>query len=702
MKTFLSVILSIIMILSLMSITVFAADEILVVTVLNIDAPVDGAEFDRFADIPNGQPYKIFSQPEWYDETDKRFLETGDTFEDGHIYTVNVWLEANDGYEFKSTTTTTDVKASINGKTAEAGKAYEYQRWAMVVVSYTFPAVEKAKPVGKVEIEISKPKAGETVSYDAKLPGEGVRLMTRIPDLKDVYKNAINGIEWDDETSNHNMKKGETFTVGHEYGLSVFIEPEAGYKLDNTNKDYSVTINGSNALPIDGFGEDRRGYYISYDCIGEIGAVNFNIVEPEVGSTPFFKGYAENGNVDWEVTELSYFDKSTRQHLEAYDTFEEGHYYEIYFRMQAKDGYDFTKDENGNFDQSKITINGHTPSDSGYFSKVWRTGFVKSCYGPLKKNSENLPLTLRDDELVNDVVQSFYLYDFEKPKVGATPDYITVCFSSWYYPVFSLTEVEKNGVCWKNVTTGKDLAVEDSVFEAGNVYEAHIKVTTNYKMKQNGIKAYVDGEEPDRIIDVKENEITLVYNFGMLGEKKTEKPTEKESEKKSEKPTEPEKTTEPEKLTQTEKPAETEKPVKKPTQPEKPQETSKIVFTDVPKGEYYYDAVMWAANEGITGGTSADTFSPSANCSRAQVVTFLHRMIASPEPAAITLPFTDVEASDYFYKPVKWAFGSKITGGTSDTTFSPDANCTRAQVVTFCGVQQVSLNRKEKIILLPT
>ncbi|MBR3995370.1 MAG: S-layer homology domain-containing protein [Clostridia bacterium] len=677
MKKFLCALLSLALILSLIPTIVFASDIIQSVVVLGIDEPVDGAEFDRFADIPNGQPYKIFSQPEWYDETDKRFLETGDAFEDGHIYTVNVWLEANDGYEFKSTTTTTDVKASINGKTAEAGKAYEYQRWAMVVVSYTFPAVETAKPVGRVEIEISKPKAGETVSYDAKLTGEGVRLMTRIPDLKDVYKNAINGIEWDDETANHNMKKGETFTVGHEYGLSVFIEPEAGYKLDNTNKDYSVIINGSNALPIDGFGEDRRGYYISYDCIGEIGAVNFNIVEPEVGSAPFFKGYAENGNVDWEVTELSYFDKSTREHLEAYDTFEEGHYYEIYFRMQAKDGYDFTKDENGNFDQSKITINGHTPSDSGYFSNVWRTGFVKSCYGPLKKNSENLPLTLRDDELVNDIVQSIYLYDLEKPKVGSAPDYITVWFSEYYYPVMSSTEVEKWGVCWKNVTAGKDLAVENSVFEEGNEYEAHIRVTTNYKMKLDGIKAYVDGEEPDRIIDVNENEVTLVYNFGMLGEKKSETQTEPE------KPTEKEPEKEPEKPTEIEKPTETEKPAEKPTEAEKPQDTKSNPFVDVIKGQYYYDAVLWAANEGITGGTSANTFSPDANCSRGQVVTFLHRMIGSPEPAAITLPFADVKTSDYFYKPVKWAYGSKITGGTSDTTFSPDETCSRAQVVTF-------------------
>ena len=101
------------------------------------------------------------------------------------------------------------------------------------------------------------------------------------------------------------------------------------------------------------------------------------------------------------------------------------------------------------------------------------------------------------------------------------------------------------------------------------------------------------------------------------------------------------------------------------------------------KGQYYYDAVLWAAENGITGGTSANTFSPDANCSRGQVVTFLHRMIGSPEPAAITLPFADVKTSDYFYKPVKWAYGSKITGGTSDTTFSPDETCSRAQVVTF-------------------
>lgn len=89
--------------------------------------------------------------------------------------------------------------------------------------------------------------------------------------------------------------------------------------------------------------------------------------------------------------------------------------------------------------------------------------------------------------------------------------------------------------------------------------------------------------------------------------------------------TEPEK--EPEKPTETEKPEETDKPVEKSTQTEKPQDTPKMSFVDVEKGQYYYDAVMWAANEGITGGTSANTFSPEDSCTRGQVVTFLYRFI---------------------------------------------------------------------------
>ena len=106
-------------------------------------------------------------------------------------------------------------------------------------------------------------------------------------------------------------------------------------------------------------------------------------------------------------------------------------------------------------------------------------------------------------------------------------------------------------------------------------------------------------------------------------------------------------------------------------------------FNDVKPGDYFYDAVNWAVEKGITTGTSATTFSPNASCTRAQIVTFLWRASGSPEPKTASNPFTDVAANAYYCKAVLWAVENGITTGTSATTFSPDAPCTRAQGVTF-------------------
>lgn len=106
-------------------------------------------------------------------------------------------------------------------------------------------------------------------------------------------------------------------------------------------------------------------------------------------------------------------------------------------------------------------------------------------------------------------------------------------------------------------------------------------------------------------------------------------------------------------------------------------------FTDVPYGTYYHDPVIWAKDTGVTSGTSATTFSPTATCTRGQVATFLWRSQGQPEPKSTVNPFTDVKSGDYYYKPVLWAVEQGITSGTSTTTFSPNATCTSGQVVTF-------------------
>ena len=107
----------------------------------------------------------------------------------------------------------------------------------------------------------------------------------------------------------------------------------------------------------------------------------------------------------------------------------------------------------------------------------------------------------------------------------------------------------------------------------------------------------------------------------------------------------------------------------------------RLPFTDTP--EWAYESIAWCYKEGITSGTSATTFSPDAPCTRAQAVSFLWRAAGRPTPTSSQMAFTDVAPDSYYRTAVLWAVENKITSGTSATTFSPDATCTRGQIVTF-------------------
>ena len=105
------------------------------------------------------------------------------------------------------------------------------------------------------------------------------------------------------------------------------------------------------------------------------------------------------------------------------------------------------------------------------------------------------------------------------------------------------------------------------------------------------------------------------------------------------------------------------------------------LFSDVSKNDYFHDAVEWAVDKGITSGTSATTFRPNATVTRGQTVTFLWR--AAGSPAASGSSFSDVSADAYYAQAVAWVVKENIAAGTSASTFSPDAPCTRAQIVAF-------------------
>ena len=106
-------------------------------------------------------------------------------------------------------------------------------------------------------------------------------------------------------------------------------------------------------------------------------------------------------------------------------------------------------------------------------------------------------------------------------------------------------------------------------------------------------------------------------------------------------------------------------------------------FTDVPEGSFFYDPVLWAVKNGVTSGATPTTFDPNGSCMRAHVVTFLWRALGQPEPSSTDNPFVDVKPSHFYYKAVLWAVQNGVTAGLDATHFGPNAICNRAQVVTF-------------------
>ena len=117
--------------------------------------------------------------------------------------------------------------------------------------------------------------------------------------------------------------------------------------------------------------------------------------------------------------------------------------------------------------------------------------------------------------------------------------------------------------------------------------------------------------------------------------------------------------------------------------PEPEGKLSDLPFTDVKAGAYYEKAVVWAVENHIASGVSRTAFGPGKTANRGQVVTFLWRAAGSPEPEQVEVSFTDVRPKAYYYQAMLWAISKGITNGTSASAFSPDKECTRAQVVTF-------------------
>ncbi|MBR5309194.1 MAG: S-layer homology domain-containing protein [Clostridia bacterium] len=460
-------------------------------------------------------------------------------------------------------------------------------------------------------------------------------------------------VEWIDETEERILKNNEQFKIGHVYTVQIRVEVKDGYEFDSTATEYNMKgyfYSGGKCIEAKlskAFEYQRWAMVVmsyTFPALKELEKIEYvaisDVIEPKIGRQSIareqYLKYSENieginaywlENYDWDNHFSGVFKESKR--------------YTFVVELAPKDGYFFA-------DTTKMvaSING-------------RVAEVRAGSGTL------LVLYEYKTGKALEKVMGIVTFDIDAPAIGAHPSFEPKDNreDGLYYLDKQHEGSTKNGVIWyEGVGNNERKMTENDTFKANENYYVAIRVRPvqgyEFDTDENGdllVRGAINGNTA--IAAGNEEAMFVGYAFTPLKEAETEKP------KDAEKPSEPEK--EPEKPT------------------ENPQEEPKLAFTDVPKDQYYYDAVMWAVDEGITGGTSTTTFSPDAPCTRGQVVTFLHRMIGSPEPAAIGMPFTDVNEDAYYYKSVKWALGSNITGGTSATTFSPDTACTRGQVVTF-------------------
>ena len=348
--------LCVIMLAGLLPVTAKAVTTVSSVAITNVAAPGPGNPVPSLA-ITNTTGTEVYTV-EWYDETGKKFVYAGsDYFQEGHIYTVRVWLEATSGYEFAYTNSyTPNVTATLNGKEAKVGKAYEYNAWAMVEVSYTFPILVK-KDIQSLDItlpgvtkvgNVLRVEENSYITEELLSTSENVALDPNI-NLNRYYPN---GFYWSNITAGTRAYRGERFKGGCDYYVTIAITPKTGGKFTS---DLMVTINGKEAT-LKSKGDDYAEVGVELTCYGSITGLDVRpvVALPKDGNYPdtnpaYFDPQCKH--IDYAAV-TGWYDVETGKRLTTDDNFVGGKQYRVEMYCMAAYAYEFERDAN---DKMKYT-----------------------------------------------------------------------------------------------------------------------------------------------------------------------------------------------------------------------------------------------------------------------------------------------------------------------------------------------------------
>ena len=560
----------------------------------------------------------------WYDMDYRMDMGGNDTFEAGHRYRLIVHAETTKGYEFVDYNDWYD--AYVNGKPANVDLKKKE-----VDIIYFFDC--KNEVVESVEVEdINAPKDGSLPDYRGAIYDPAVSFKA----VNNTF--TQNGISWFNVTDNWSMTPNDRFEAGKQYKVSMTLVPSRSEYEFNVSEGY---LNGDEGTVTKNGKEVVLEYTFSPLGLNTVSKVEVEgISAPKAGEVPSYIAIAR-GDMDLKDVNDTYFndgiawyDKTAGKYLpKRTGVFEAGHEYLVELYLVPEDGAVF----DGN---AKATVNGKkanivTASKSEFY--------ITYGFEALGEEIVAVPAVL-DEAAVAEITA---------PKAGESPDYTAKLEGAGYVLSDDKDRDTKNGITWKNETTGKPMLVGIDTFEAGNVYSVTVGVSPTDEFvfqtdsdSEPDIDGYINGKKADAS-GRSEYEVYLTLKFEML-------------------------------------PAAEEVPVvpevpEVPVVPETPKKQSN--FTDVKPGAYYETPVQWAVENGITSGTSATEFSPNMTCSQAHILTFLWRSVGKPA-TEMASPYSNpnVNEGKYYYTPFVWAWEK---GMVSNVKHDPNAPCSRADVVTY-------------------
>ena len=646
------------------------------VAVTGIDAPVTGQPLDMTAECST--PGIASATVEWYDSTGGVDVASGAVVQGGKEYSAFVTVTPASGYELVGYSTT---KVTVNGGSASP----VYGGTDYLTVAYHFPAtggensenqnwVTTKKIISEVAVTgVVTPVDGAKPVETCKLGGTGY---------------ALKSMSWYDGSLK--MNSAGTFQAGKTYRACFYLLPEKGYTFDGADS-MTATVNGKTVEVTNVYGEpEQRGVTIDFTCekpsktISTVDITELDALKP--GTAADYTASTSTAGCTVKKVEYQMFQKIMTNYVPA-----DGENIAVVVTVSAADGYEFAS--------------GSTAAWNGLKSDDTVAG--------LNANEKRYAFYIKVKADASQIVKSAAM-TVTAPEIGKAPS-----------TAVTGSGVEASDVKWSPA---------DATFQAGTAY------TVSFTLKADATHVLADDFKNAGTVTVNGQKATLTsstkgkfvtytvsYTFPALKAGAPAITTQpKSASVKEGADVTFSVAAEGEGLSYqwyceskgsaakvgTNGPTYTIKAVNVPddngtayycvvsnkagevTSDKATLTVSKLgamtTFSDVPEGAYYTDAVAWAVEKGVTSGTSGTTFSPNADCTRAQIVTFLWRAAGSPTPKSKESAFTDVVAGSYYETAVQWAVENGITSGTSATTFSPNAACTRAQTVTFLWRSQKS------------